>query len=554
MTARVDEPARADEASGHGWGGLITAPLWRVALLAGVSYGLLGLVIEEVTSFGTSVGATFWPGAGVSVAFLLRLRTRQWPAVLLAVGTAELAVDLWNGFGWALGLGWAVANAGEACFGAWLFRRDGRISAPLQDIRVLLRFVATCVLAGPALGATVGTVWASAVTGDPLWPRLPRWFVGDAIGVLVVAPVLLGMRGRGLGAPVMRHRVWSFLGLAVVCVVGLGPWEFVADWGLPFVVLAFLVLFSVWQGHASAAAGLLGVAGVVEITTALDVGPFAENGALHGLVMAEMFVAACAFTALLVAALTSDLVTREELERVLRTQALHDELTGLPNRRLFEERFAQAAARAQRSGESVAVAVIDLDGFKGTNDRYGHAAGDAVLAEAARRMLTHVREQDTVARLGGDEFGVLLDGVDDATQVDRMVTRLTLELDRPLAWQGCTLPLTASVGVAVSGREGADLESLTTAADRDMYRAKGLRAGAAPWVHTGAMARTDSTDADPFADEPSDEQDPITALHDTQEEGGDESAVTDSLTLDEREAREVGVDLDPVEEDEPRLD
>ncbi len=456
-------------------GNLLGGPLWLTAIGAGLLYFGLSRVIAEVTSFGTSVGATFWPGAGVTAAVLLRLRFRQWPAVIAAVAVAEFGLDVQGGFGVVTALGWAVANTAEAALGAWLYRRRGPMTVALQDVRSLLRFVGCSVIAGPALGAMIGTVWATQVVGDSVWPRLPRWFVGDAIGVLVVAPALLGLRGRGMGSTSIRVRAWWALGLVSVTGVGLGPWGINSAWGLPFLVLACLVLSSLWQGHGWAAGGILLVASVVEVTTALDAGPFATEGAFHGLVVAQMFAAACAFSALLVAALTSDLLTRDAVERALREQALHDQLTGLANRRLIGERFQQALGRARRSGEAVGIGIIDLDRFKSVNDRFGHAAGDAVLVETARRMLSEVRGQDTVARLGGDEFAVLLDGIDDPALADGVAERLAASLSRPLAWEGHELAVTASIGIVVSQRYDETLDSLAARADEIMYRAKGSR-------------------------------------------------------------------------------
>jgi len=456
-------------------GNLLGGPLWLTAIGAGLLYACLSQLIVEVTSFGTSVGAIFWPGAGVTSAVLLRLRSRQWPAVIAAVAAAEFGLDVVGGFGVVAALGWAVANTAEAALGAWLYRRRGRMTVALQEIRSLLRFVGCSVIAGPALGATIGTLWATLVVGDSVWPRLPRWFVGDAIGVLVIAPALLGLRGRGMGSASIHVRLWWALGLVAVTGVGLGPWRITSAWGLPFLVLACLVLSSLWQGHGWAAGGILLVASVVEIMTALGVGPFATEGAFEGLVVAQMFVAACAFSALLVAALTSDLLTRDTVERALREQALHDQLTGLANRRLIDERFQQAIGRARRNGEVVGMGIIDLDRFKTVNDRFGHAAGDAVLVETARRMLSEVRGQDTVARLGGDEFAVLLDGIDDPALADGIAERLAASLSRPVAWEGHELAVTASIGMVVSERDDETLAALAARADEIMYRVKGSR-------------------------------------------------------------------------------
>ena len=151
----------------------------------------------------------------------------------------------------------------------------------------------------------------------------------------------------------------------------------------------------------------------------------------------------------------------------------HDALTGLPNRRLFQDRLEQALGRARRGVGAPAVAYVDLDGFKAVNDARGHDAGDAVLATVGRRLAEAVRDQDTVARLGGDEFGVLLldvSGVDEATLVAR---KLLAAIRAPLGHPLGDARLDASVGVALFPDHGGDADALMRAADGAMYRVKG---------------------------------------------------------------------------------
>ena len=150
-------------------------------------------------------------------------------------------------------------------------------------------------------------------------------------------------------------------------------------------------------------------------------------------------------------------------------QAYHDPLTGLANRALFEEAFARQLALSERSGGPFAVLAIDLDEFKTVNDQQGHAAGDAVLREAAERIIVTVRASDVPARMGGDEFSVLLadTGREDAVQT---AERLVAALSQP--YPGVRAAVSASVGVAVYHAEEKPAD-LLDAADRALYRAKG---------------------------------------------------------------------------------
>jgi len=161
-----------------------------------------------------------------------------------------------------------------------------------------------------------------------------------------------------------------------------------------------------------------------------------------------------------------------EQEEQLRDAALHDPLTGLPNRVLLADRMRQAGLRAARQpGHRFAVLLLDLNGFKAVNDSLGHAAGDVLLIEVARRLTGLLRESDTVARLGGDEFVVLLDGLptDGAERLveDTIAARLT----EPYAIDGGRVTVGVSIGVALS-RDGSDPEGLLREADAAMYRAK----------------------------------------------------------------------------------
>jgi diguanylate cyclase (GGDEF)-like protein len=153
-------------------------------------------------------------------------------------------------------------------------------------------------------------------------------------------------------------------------------------------------------------------------------------------------------------------------------QARHDALTGLANRAVFTERMEQALTAAGASGEPVGLLFVDLDDFKHVNDEWGHHAGDEVLCEVARRLLTTVRATDSVARLGGDEFAIVLAGVDDDSEVDAAAERVQRAFDEPFVVSGVLLTLGASVGRAVWPDDAAETEALMRHADAEMYRAK----------------------------------------------------------------------------------
>jgi diguanylate cyclase (GGDEF)-like protein len=155
----------------------------------------------------------------------------------------------------------------------------------------------------------------------------------------------------------------------------------------------------------------------------------------------------------------------------IRHQALHDALTGLPNRTLLQDRVDRALATASRNGRPVALLFVDLDNFKAVNDRLGHSCGDALLAEVARRLVASLRSADSAARVGGDEFVVLLGELTDANDAEHVADKLLDRLRAPLKIADAQLLISASIGVAVA-QNGDDFETLLTHADTAMYHAK----------------------------------------------------------------------------------
>ncbi|HSE55104.1 MAG TPA: sensor domain-containing diguanylate cyclase [Nocardioidaceae bacterium] len=161
--------------------------------------------------------------------------------------------------------------------------------------------------------------------------------------------------------------------------------------------------------------------------------------------------------------------------RDLRQQALHDPLTGLPNRLLFVDRLTTAAARQERAGRGrIAVLFLDLDAFKDVNDTYGHQTGDHALVEVAGRLGKAVRTTDTVARLGGDEFAVICESA-DADAAELVASRIQQSFKEPLVVDGHLLEMSMSIGVALSPPYDAD--ELLRLADRAMYQAKSAARG-----------------------------------------------------------------------------
>jgi diguanylate cyclase (GGDEF)-like protein/PAS domain S-box-containing protein len=152
--------------------------------------------------------------------------------------------------------------------------------------------------------------------------------------------------------------------------------------------------------------------------------------------------------------------------------ALHDALTGLPNRTLFCDRVEQALLTAEREGDRIALLILDLDRFKEINDTLGHAAGDDVLREVGGRLESCLRASDTVARLGGDEFGLLLQKQKGPSRIVPLLEKLQIAIEAPIEIDGLPLGIEGSVGVAFYPDDGMEVEELMRHADVAMYTAK----------------------------------------------------------------------------------
>ncbi len=187
---------------------------------------------------------------------------------------------------------------------------------------------------------------------------------------------------------------------------------------------------------------------------------------------------------------TESLATALAGEELANQRALHDDATGLPNRTLFNDRLAQALALAERHDWTVAVMFLDLDRFKNINDVHGHAAGDGVLKEVAKRLAQDARDEDTVCRNGGDEFLYLLMNPQGRNNVEKIATAVIENLARSICIGEKQLTIRPSIGIAIYPEGGRDGDALIQNADAAMYRAKKIECGYA--VHEAQPERHDS--------------------------------------------------------------
>lgn len=167
-----------------------------------------------------------------------------------------------------------------------------------------------------------------------------------------------------------------------------------------------------------------------------------------------------------------DITERKKLEEKLTHLAYHDQLTGLPNRRMFNEHFENALSRAKRHLQYMSIIFLDCDNFKEINDQMGHDMGDEVLKGYAERIQRVIRDSDIVARLGGDEFVILLSDIPNIEEIPPVLNRLYEVLQEPWHTNGLSFSVTSSIGASIYPHDGEDIETLIKRSDQAQYRAK----------------------------------------------------------------------------------
>jgi diguanylate cyclase (GGDEF)-like protein len=444
---------------------------WRTllrALALGAAYAGIYKLVLLFTSFGTSAGSPFWPASGLTVSVLLLRPRREWPYYLAAIFIADFTMDVTGaGFSVRVGYGIAAANCAEPLLSATLLRRWLKATPDVSRLRDLGLFYVAAAACGPLLSATISSSWQALVGGGAIWPFAGRWYIGDALGVVVIAPLILALartgRPRSIG-----HLDAALLGALLVAAALALPWHFAARIGLPFVLIPVLTLIATRIGTVGAALGIVAVGLIVEGLTAAGVGAFAAGGPAGGLLSAQMYLIACSVSGLTAAALMAGLISRNEM-------ALHDSLTGVANRRLLLDRFALATSRLTRTTGTVGLVFVDLDGFKGINDRHGHTTGDHVLVETARRLRAVVRVGDTVARLGGDEFVILVAHDAGDSDLAALADRVREAVAEPIDDGSVTVRIEASTGWTSTDRADERAETVLARADAAMYAVKRSR-------------------------------------------------------------------------------
>jgi diguanylate cyclase (GGDEF)-like protein len=421
-----------------------------------------------------------WPPTGITLAAFLIFGYRVWPAILLGAFLSN-----WTTAGTvSTSLGIAIGNTSEGLVGSYLVNRYAGGLGVFNQAHSTLRFVIYAAMLSTTVSATCG-VTSLSVAGFAEWndygPVWLTWWLGDAVGAVVVAPTLVLL---AVG-PYPRWDLRKFLEAIVLggCLFLVGLIVFgelahpeIKNYPLEFLCIPFLLWAGFRFGTLEVAIALPMLAGIAIWGTLHGYGPFPRGTPNESLLLLQAFMGVSGATALSVAAVVSERKNAEEaLRRVrdeLEEQAATDPLTGLANYRRLVDVIDAEIERSQRTRRSFALILFDLDGLKKINDTQGHLVGSAALCRLANILGLHARAIDTAARYGGDEFALLLpetDGEGARYVAGRIAERMMHDGEPP--------PISASFGIGVFPMDGETLNGVFRTADAALYMMKRSRIG-----------------------------------------------------------------------------
>jgi diguanylate cyclase (GGDEF)-like protein len=438
-----------------------------VAALAGVYFatGELGVQLAA----GHASAAAAWPCAGIAIAALLVFSYRVWPGILFG---AFLVQFIATG-GVAASIGIAVGNTLEGLAALYLVSKFARGKEAFERAQDVFKFA---VLAGLAaiVGASMG-VAALAAAGfarwESFWPLWASWWAASAAGAVIATPVLLTWYEN---RQVKWHaREWIELAALFVGMLGTGALVFggglgtdVKGYPLEYLIIPFLIWAAFRFGLREAATCIFAVDVIAAWSTMHGYGPFARESQNTSLLLLQGFMGIIAIATLVLAV---EATAHRRAEEQVRNLEVSDALTGLGNYRLLIEALETEIKRFGRTERPFVVLLLDLDGLKKINAAHGYMTGSRALCRLADMLRLYSREMDTAARFGPDEFVLILPETD--AEAARLVAQ---RITKRLAEDGEDPKLTVSIGMAIYPDDGETTSEILAAADRDLYREKGV--------------------------------------------------------------------------------
>ena len=372
----------------------------------------------------------------------------------------------------ATSLGIALGNTLEGAIGAYLVVRHAGGRGAFLRAQNIFRFVLLAALLSTTVSATVG-VTSLALAGYVDWPIYGTvwltWWLGDAMGALVITPFVLlcfnSPQPDWRPAQVVEAGILlAGLGLVGVFVFGGIASAEVQSFPLEFLCTPVLIWAAFRFGPRETAAGVVVLSGIAIWGTVNGFGPFVGGDPNTSLSMLQAFMGVMSVVFMALAAEVSE---RRRAEERASSLAITDPLTGLANYRRLLEALDLEIGRSRRSGRSFAILLLDVDGLKSINDSHGHLAGNDALMRLANVLRANCRTTDIAGRYGGDEFMLILpDATSDATR--NLVQRISEDLRNDRRQPAVSV----STGAAMYPQDGEHVDRLIAAADRAMYRAK----------------------------------------------------------------------------------
>jgi diguanylate cyclase (GGDEF)-like protein len=471
--------------------GLVPTLFWRVSLLQSCTEAL-GLacavfLMEEsmnyVGFFSEQGQAIWWPTNGLALALMVRLERSRWFAILAGILLGSWIGGIRHGWPVSSRIVNAVANSVGPLLAALALPHFKRLEDWLQEPRLALRYVLFALLLAPAVSATIYALTAHIFLPDAhFWTVLQTRDDSDMLGYALFTPLILVFssketyrRADATGIPMLV----LLLGL-VAGATYFVFWQTAYDFS--FILISVVLLVTLRLGFAASVVAVNLLAVLATVATMHGHGPLTlGSGAIqaHRILLLQAFLALTMVTVFYVSVMQIERkVFQERLQLAyeeMEQRATTDALTGVPNRRLFEETLKKEWSRAIRSGDSIALLMLDVDHFKSYNDRFGHPAGDACLRRIAQTILAlDHRSTDLLARYGGEEFAYLLPGarVEDAARIGEII-RLRIERMHEAKENASDCAVSISIGCsALKPAVGLVPEGLVSASDEALYRAK----------------------------------------------------------------------------------
>src|ERR1700722_7399424 len=422
--------------------------------------GKMGLQLAYVHASATAV----WPCTGIAIAALLVYGYRIWPAILLGAFLVNVTTSI------AI----AAGNTLEGLAGWYLVSRFAHGKEAFVRAQDIFKFALLAGMVATSVSATIG-VATLAIGGYADWTAFGSiwctWWLGDAIGAVLVTPLLLlwweNPRLQWTREQ-MTELAFLFIGFFSTAWIVFGEsfHSELKNYPLEYLCIPFLVWAAYRFGRRKAATALCALAVIASWGTLHGFGPFARESRNTSLLLLQAFMGITAITTLALAAEVSE--HRRAEERV-RNLAVSDPLTGLANYRQLVEALETEIKRFGRNERQFVVLLLDLDGLKKINDEHGHIVGSRALCRLADMLRLYSREMDTAGRYGGDEFVLILPETD--TEAARLVAQ---RISKRLAEDGEAPTISVSIGTAVYPDDGETINEILGAADRDLYREKGL--------------------------------------------------------------------------------